>query len=441
MVECADLQQRRCYPILAAWLADHMEYIEIFNIKKDCCPVCEVTMDQLGMSAKELLVDVKTQPHQRNYRKCAILQGIAKDSSRTKEHRNIAVRKLDERGTRGTPVVLTELPSVQPNLLHTPDLLHGIYLGLLKHLMQWIQGLLKKYKRQDQFDYTWKSMAPYHGISMPNKPYRQVSQWSGNEMKIFGRLILSVLAASLGSSKGSGESQTAKQYADMEGKRAVFRHALQCTKSLIDFHLYAQYKEHSNKTIEAMQRCWADFHETKAVFLEFRGLKSTAKESKLNIQRLRDETDAGFSCPAEDERGTLRFASQILGQKRKRDELTIRREERDARQKAIDKTSHFNFIKMHMPVHYATHVTWLGAIGAYSTEASESAHKQQLKDAYRHSNRNNYIRQIIEYWTRISALKMRRLNMIQWAIEGVYTEDVTNALNLLPSLGRFVCPF
>ena len=96
---------------------------------------------------------------------------------------------------------------------------------------------------------------------------------------------------------------------------------------------------------------------------------------------------------------------------------------------------------MHMPVHYATHVTWLGAIGAYSTEASESAHKQQLKDAYRHSNPNNYIRQIIEYWTRISALKMRRLNMIQWAIEGVYTEDVTNALNLLPSLGRFVCPF
>ena len=197
------------------------------------------------------------------------MQRIAKDSSRTVEHRKKAAEKLDARGTRGMPIVLTELPCVQLNLLHTPDLLHGIYLGLLKHLLTWIHGLLKKYKRQDQFDYVWKSMAPYHGITMPNKPYRQVSQWSGNEMKTFGRIILGVLAATLSVSKGLEEPQTAKQYADMEDRKTIFKGALQCTKSLVDFHLYAQYKEHSNATLIRMQGCWAEFHKMKAVFSEF----------------------------------------------------------------------------------------------------------------------------------------------------------------------------
>src|SRR5437016_11059598 len=95
---------------------------------------------------------------------------------------------------------------------------------------------------------------------------------------------------------------------------------------------------------------------------------------------------------------------------------------------------------MHMPVYYNTHVEWLRAIGAYSTESGKSAHKQQLKDAYRHSNYNNYTRQVIEYWTKLFALRMCKLNMIQLASEGVYTKEVITALNLLPSPGKSKFP-
>ena len=56
-IECADFQTHRCFPILAAWLADHMEYVALYHIKADSCPVCEVKKDQLGMSLVELLVD------------------------------------------------------------------------------------------------------------------------------------------------------------------------------------------------------------------------------------------------------------------------------------------------------------------------------------------------------------------------------------------------
>ena len=36
--------------------------------------------------------------------------------------------------------------------LHKPDMLHTIYLGLLKHMMDWIQEFLKKQARQQAFD-------------------------------------------------------------------------------------------------------------------------------------------------------------------------------------------------------------------------------------------------------------------------------------------------
>jgi len=44
--------------------------------------------------------------------------------------------------------VFTGLDRVRPADLHKPDLLHNIYLGLFKHMMEWVEGFLKKHKRQ-----------------------------------------------------------------------------------------------------------------------------------------------------------------------------------------------------------------------------------------------------------------------------------------------------
>ena len=41
----------------------------------------------------------------------------------------------------------TELDRVSPADLHKSHLLHNIYLGLFKHMMEWVEGFLKKDKR------------------------------------------------------------------------------------------------------------------------------------------------------------------------------------------------------------------------------------------------------------------------------------------------------
>ena len=68
------------------------------------------------------------------------------------------------------------LPHVDPAELVKPDLLHTVYLGILKHLIEWIQDFLKKHDRLRYFDEAWSSMGPYLGFTVPIKAYWEVSQ-------------------------------------------------------------------------------------------------------------------------------------------------------------------------------------------------------------------------------------------------------------------------
>jgi len=40
--------------------------------------------------------------------------------------------------------------------LHKRDLLHTVYLGLFKQMMDWIEGLFKKHAQLQAFDQIWK---------------------------------------------------------------------------------------------------------------------------------------------------------------------------------------------------------------------------------------------------------------------------------------------
>ena len=149
-------------------------------------------------------------------------------------------------------------------------------------------------------------------------------------MRSFGRIILATLAASLSCTRSTVYPQTAKQQANNENRKDVCVKALQCTWSLIDFHLYSQFKVHMNTTLNQLEKHWAEFHESKSVFLEFRHLKVVSKASKLAIKLLRDEHEVAASQPFRDEKELLRGSLQTIQGKRKHEDIELRREERDA---------------------------------------------------------------------------------------------------------------
>ena len=48
-----------------------------------------------------------------------------------------------------------------------------------------------------------------------------------------------------------------------------FKRALTCVRSLLDFTIMAQYRSHTDDTIQYMENYGNRFHETKDIFLEF----------------------------------------------------------------------------------------------------------------------------------------------------------------------------
>jgi len=71
--------------------------------------------------------------------------------------------------------LFTGLDRVSPADLHKLDLLHNIYCGLFKHMIQWVEGFLKTHKRQQAFNDAWKEIPPYTGFSVLKKAYRKIT--------------------------------------------------------------------------------------------------------------------------------------------------------------------------------------------------------------------------------------------------------------------------
>ena len=68
------------------------------------------------------------------------------------------------------------------SMLHKPDLLHGIYLGMVKHILGLLEGFLKKHKQSTRFNEAWVQLKLYSGFYLFHLSYSQTSHWMGKEM-------------------------------------------------------------------------------------------------------------------------------------------------------------------------------------------------------------------------------------------------------------------
>ena len=148
-MDCADGKIRRCFPILSGWIADHMENTTLHGIKTNTCPKCEVPPCELGTGANHYLA--------RNY------------ATRNEHYERLGIKTW--------PNIFQGLERVWAPDLHMPDLLHTLYLGLFKHMIDWIEGFLKKHLRQQALDDAWKALQLYPEFYPPKKAYREITQW------------------------------------------------------------------------------------------------------------------------------------------------------------------------------------------------------------------------------------------------------------------------
>jgi len=318
-----------------------MENVTLHGLKSNACPPCEVPAGELGTNIKNYRV--RDYARYEGYGYENRFSGSKSDSTHVK-FRGLGIN-LDKKVFHGLHRVLAPV-------LHTPDMLDTFYLGLFKHMMDWIQAFLKKHRRLQVFDDVWKALPPYPGFLVPKKAYRESAQWQGNEMRNLGRCILGVLAVALCQPQSS--------------QVIPFKHALGCVRALVDFRMMAQYRSHTSDTIAYMEHYLYHFHRMKGIFLECRVTKHTLGKVDEQRRQIRHQR--------------TQMSRPVPPSKRHPIRDDHREEEHERHMDLIHRESHFNFIKRHLLSHFSNPIRQFGNIPMYSTDFGELAHKEQIKD-------------------------------------------------------------
>jgi len=302
---------------------------------------------------------------------------------------------------------LWSLPAVRPPTIVRADILHNIHLGVLKNLMEWIQGFLGKHKRLAVFDEIWSTLPPYPGFTPPRKQYRQITMWSGTEMRGVGRVILGCFTAAMRREKDTSRLGPAAQ-ADM-------KIAIRAVRALSDFCLIAQYRSHTGETIQYMTKYLQEFHKYRHVFGEFRASKADQKKAKGASKDLAE-------TQAQDRQTTISSYFPATATQ-KANQASANRQEREHLVADMLGQSTFNYPKLHLLTHYAEQIIQFGRLPQYSTEITEALHKP-LKEAYKRSNRVDATVQILDTHTRDHAFKMLELNLCAWDKEVSFKSEI-----------------
>lgn len=366
-MDCGDGYRRRCYPILSSWLSDHEENAKLHAIAENWCPVCTTDwhMHQVYQEPDDI-------------RKLHRLETTA-----TIAHRYDNPTK----GQQPWASPLWGFPLCNSYSLHRPDLLHTIQLGMLKYIMSWVHDFLSEHGRLSAFDKAWSSTTSYPGFARPTKKYSETTQWNGKEMLQFSHLILPCFVAAL-SSHPNPPNDTKKEY----------RQATNCVKYLLYFVIYSYYNSHDDESLKEMDSFLDHFHRCKEIFRKYRRNKNTKDYVHDEMTKIRQRDNDAYAAR---KHTMTRLQRENYEKEMKKQWMRQERELFHAK-------GEFNFVKIHLMLHFFDTVKQRGPLPQFTTEKPESLHRSIVKRGFSMSNHNDsYIDQIFSRYSQQFCLDMR----------------------------------
>lgn len=223
---------RRCHPILAVFIGDYPEQSLVTCTYSGRCPKCTVPRGQLG----------EYQSFPSRMQSSAIDTYALADGDIHAFH-----HACRDAGLKPVHHPFWErLPLVNIFLSITPDILHQLLQGMVKHLVRW----LVKVFGATAIDARCKAMPPNHKIAIFTKGISSLSRVSGHEHKKMCSILLGLIV-DLPISGGQNPSRVIK-----------------AVRALLDFLSFAQYECHTTHTLSRLQESLSAFHDNKAVFVD-----------------------------------------------------------------------------------------------------------------------------------------------------------------------------
>ncbi len=224
----------RCHPIFATFIGDYPEQTLVTCTLNGRCPKCLVPPNQLG--------DYCHFPA-RNHAEAIDTYNLA-DEDIHQFHATCRAKKLK-------PVFQPfwyALPLVDVFLSITPDVLHQLLQGVVKHITAWLSD--SAVFRAVEVDARCHSLPPNHHITLFPNGITTLSRISGKEHKDMCRFLLGLI---IGLHLPGGQ---------------VASRVLRAVRALLDFVHLAQYPSHTSQTLDHLEGCLARFHENKAIFFD-----------------------------------------------------------------------------------------------------------------------------------------------------------------------------
>ena len=236
---------RRCHPILAVFVGDYPEQALVTCTYSGRCPKCVVPRGELG-EYKSFL------PRMQN----AVIDNYVLADG------DVHVFHLACHDAGLKPIFhpfWERLPLVNIFLSITPDILHQMLQGMVKHLIRWLVGIFGA----AAIDARYKAIPPNHKIMIFTKGIARLSRVSGHEHKKMCSILLGLIV-DLPIPGGQDSSRVVK-----------------AVRALLDFLFLAQYECHTTHTLSRLQDSLSAFHDNKEVFVDL-GVRKQFNLPKLH---------------------------------------------------------------------------------------------------------------------------------------------------------------
>jgi Plavaka transposase len=239
---------RRNHPLLACVVEDYPEQVLTTCIPTGQCPTCTKPHNELGeFNPNEV-------PEPRDL--ILILEALDSFDDNPGDY----LKTCKEAGIK--PVIdpfWKELPYANVYRSITPDILHQLYQGILKHLVEWVKqscGVL-------EVDARCRRLPPNHNIRHFVKGISSLSRVTGQEHDQMSRILLGLVI----------DCPLPGGLSNVRLVRAV--------RALLDFIYLAQYPVHTDETLSLLDDALELFHDNKNIFIDL-GLRDSFNIPKLH---------------------------------------------------------------------------------------------------------------------------------------------------------------
>ncbi|KAF7332804.1 hypothetical protein MSAN_02431600 [Mycena sanguinolenta] len=237
---------RRTHPILAVFSGDYPEQCLAAGCKAGECPTCPVESGELGdLEALYEPCDLE-----------AVLAALAKAEGDATEF----TRACKDAGIKPIHHPFWEdLPFVNIFLSITPDVLHQLFQGVIKHVVAWVKDAYGPVA----IDARCRRLPPNHNVRLFLKGITTLSRISGTEHSQICRILLGLLV----------DLRLPEGQSPIRLVRAV--------RAVLDFLYHSQYPIHSSETIDQLARHLKHLHDNKAIFVDL-GIRQNFNIPKLH---------------------------------------------------------------------------------------------------------------------------------------------------------------